>query len=78
MTSRKFKDRLAEHRGYPKRDVLAEPSGDHFNKPGHGVHHMRGLALEKVRNKDPYILKAREHMYIQKLDTFRNGLNKEA
>ena len=78
MTSRKFKDRLAEHRDYPKRDVLTEPSGEHFNKPGHGVHHMRGLALEKVRSKDPYILKAREHMYIQKLDTFRNGLNKEA
>ena len=27
---------------------------------------MRGLALEKVRSKDPYILKAREHMYIKK------------
>ena len=77
MTTRQFKDRLAEHRDYPKRDVLTEPSGEHFNQPGHGVHHLRGQAIEKVRNKDPYVLKAREHMLIQKFDTFRNGLNQE-
>ena len=47
MTTRQFKDRLAEHRDYPKRDVLTEPSGEHFNHPGHGVHHLRGQAIEK-------------------------------
>ena len=26
-TTRKFKDRLAEHRDYPKRDIVTEPSG---------------------------------------------------
>jgi hypothetical protein len=78
MTTRQFKDRLSEHRDYPKRDVLTEPSGEHFNKPGLGVHHMKGQVLERVRSTDPYILKAREHMYNQKFDTFRNGLNQEA
>ena len=76
-TTRKFKDRLAEHRDYPKRDILTEPSGRHFNKSGHDVSHLRGLVLEKVRNSDPYILKSREHMLIQKFDTFRHGLNQE-
>ena len=38
---------------------------------------MKGLILERVKDKDPYILKAREHMYIRKFDTFRNGLNRE-
>ena len=30
-----------------------------------------------VRNPDPFVLKAREYFYIQKFDTFNNGLNKK-
>ena len=60
-----------------QRDVFTEPSGEHFNKQGHGVHHLKGQVIERVRSNDPYILKAREHMYIQKFDKFRNGLNQE-
>ena len=77
MTTRQFKERLSEHRDYPKRDVITEPSGLHFTKPGHNVSHLRGLVLEMVRNKDPYILKSREHLFIQQFDTFRHGLNQE-
>ena len=29
MTTRPFRERLAEHRDYPKKDVLTEPSGEH-------------------------------------------------
>ena len=76
-TTRTFKDRLAEHRDYPKRDVTSEPSGKHFTLPGHNVSQLKGLVLEKVRSKDPYVLKAREHFFIQKFDTFRHGLNQE-
>ena len=76
-TTRAFKDRLAEHRDYPKRDVTSEPSGKHFTLPGHNVSQLKGLVLEKVRSKDPYVLKAREHFFIQKFDTFRHGLNQE-
>ena len=51
-----------------KREVLTEPAGDHFiNTPGHSVSDLRGCVLEKVR----------EHFYIQKFDSYRNGLNKE-
>ena len=78
QTSRKFKDRLAEHRDYPKRDVLTEPSGEHFTKRGHNVSHLKGLVLEKIRNSDPSIIKAREHFYIRKFDTFHSGLNLES
>ena len=67
MTTRQFMDRLADHHNYQKKDVITEPAGEHFNKPGHGVHHLRSQSLERVRNKDPYVLKAREHMLIQKL-----------
>ena len=78
QTKRQFKDRLAEHRDYPKRDVLTEPSGEHFTKRGHNVAHLKGLVLEKVRNADPFILKAREHLLIRKFDSFHHGLNQEA
>ena len=37
----------------------------------------RCLAVEQVRSKDPFILKARESWTIQKLDCYRNGQNKE-
>ena len=76
-TTRPFKDRLAEHRDYPKRDVTTEPSGKHFTKSGHNVSDLKGLVLEKVRSNDPYILKSREHMLIKKFDSYRNGLNQE-
>ena len=75
---RRFKDRLSEHREYVKRSVTSEPSGGHFSKRGHNVSHLKGLVLEQVRNSDPFILKTREHLLIQKFDTFRSGLNKEA
>ena len=77
MTTRPLRKSFAEHRDYPKRDILTEPSGAHFSKPGHSVANMKGQVLEKVKSKDPFILKARESYLIKKFDTFRNGLNKE-
>ena len=77
MTSRKFKDRMGEHRDYPKRDVVTEPAGEHFTKKGHTVADMKGQVIEKVRSKDPFILRARESMHIRKFDTHRRGLNRE-
>ena len=76
LTSRKFKNRLGEHKQYVRSELLEEPSGHHFNQPGHTVSHLSGLVLEHVKNSDPFVLKAREFLYIQKFDTFNNGLNK--
>ena len=77
MTTRTFKKRFSEHRDYPKRDVITEPSGEHFSKRGHSVADLKGQVLEVVKSKDPFILKARESYLIKKFDTFRNGLNNE-
>ena len=77
MTTRTFKKRLSEHRDYPKRNVTTEPSGEHFTKRGHTVADLKGLVLEKVKSKDPFVLKARESLLIKKFDTYNNGLNKE-
>ena len=47
---------------------------NYFNKP---VSNIEGLVIEKVKSKDPFVLKEREQMYIRKFDTFKNGLNRE-
>ena len=60
-----------------KRDILTEPAGEHFNLPGHSVADIEGIVLEEIKNRDPFVLKSREHLLIQKFDTFKNGLNKE-
>ena len=77
MTKRKFSTRMSEHRDYAKFHKTDEPSGEHFCQPGHSFHHIQGLAVEKVMNKDPFVLKAREAWLIKKFDCHRNGLNKE-
>ena len=77
MTSRKFKTRMGEHRDYVKREVLTEPAGEHFNSRGHDVSHLKGQAIEQIRSRDPYVLRARESMLINKFDIFENGLNRE-
>ena len=77
MTSRTFQARMSEHRDYPKRDVTTEPSGMHFTQRGHNVSDLKGLVLEEIKSKDPFVLRARENMLIKKFDTFRHGLNNE-
>ena len=70
LTSRTFKKRFSEHKGYVKSEIDFQPSGHHFNLPGHGLHHLQGLVIEQVRNPDPFVLRAREFNLIQKFDTF--------
>jgi hypothetical protein len=77
LTARPFRTRLGEHKQYVRSKTLDKPSGGHFNKQGHELSHLAGLVLEHVKSSDPFVLRAREYLYIQKFDTFRNGLNGE-
>ena len=38
---------------------------------------LKGQVIEKVKSKDPFILRARESFLIKKFDTFILGLNNE-
>ena len=76
-TKRQFKTRLGEHLGYIGNEKSEEPSRLHFNLPGHSKHDLQAIGLEQVRSEDPFIIKAREHKYIQLFDSFRRGLNQE-
>ena len=53
------------------------PSAQHFCKAGHNGHDLIALGLEHVRSRDPFILRAREHLLIKKFDSYQNGLNQE-
>ena len=77
LTSRPFRLRLVEHKQYIRSKILGKPSGGHFNQQGHELSHFAGLILEHVKSSDPFVLRAREYLFIQKFDTFRNGLNGE-
>ena len=56
---------------------MDEPSAQHFCQAGHSAHDLVALGLEHVRSRDPFILRAREHLLIKKFDSYRNGLNQE-
>ena len=73
----RFQDRYSQHRDYVKRQIVTEVSGSHFTMSGHSVADMRGCVLEKVKSVDPYVLKTREHLYIQRFNTYYAGLNRE-
>ena len=77
LSKRKFSKRFSEHRDYPKAGKTDEPSGHHFSLPGHSVSNLQVLAIEHVKNKDPFVLKAREAFLIKKFDSFKKGLNQE-
>ena len=75
-THRPLKDRFGEHRGYVNRKEVKKATGNHFNSSGHSISDMRIQIVEKMFTRDIFFRKQREHFYINKFDTKRNGLNK--
>ena len=63
--------------GYARTCKLNQPSGFHFNLPGHSIHNMKFTIIEKVKSNDPIYRRERERFHIEKFDTFHFGLNKK-
>ena len=61
-TSRKFCERLTDHRGYVHRKMLQTPVGHHFNQKGHNIGDLHALAIEKVLPLDDLVRKRRESL----------------
>lgn len=77
QTGRKFKCRLNEHISYVKNNVLTQPTGFHFNQPGHDVSFLQASIVEKCNyNEEMYRLE-RETMYINLFDSKNKGMNKK-
>ena len=76
-TERKFKERIKEHLGYARTNKQNQPSGLHFNLPGHSIHNMKFTIIEQVTSNDPIYRKEREKFHIDKFNTFHSGMNKK-
>ena len=75
-TSRKLSERLTQHRGYVNRQDLSQPTGAHFNGPGHSLSDMRAIAFERILPKGNHMMrKQRESMWINRYDSARHGAN---
>lgn len=75
-TSRRFCDRLADHRGYITRKVLDHPVGAHFNMPGHDITDLVPLPIEKVFPEgNDQLRKQREKFWIQQYEAVCFGAN---
>jgi hypothetical protein len=75
-SSRPCRERCTEHRGSVS-NHLDNAVGAHFGLPGHSLDDFSFQAIEKVRSRDPFVLKARESFWIGKYGVLDHGLNKE-
>ena len=76
-SGRQMKHRLADHRGYIFNQVVSRTTGAHFNLPGHSLADLSITILEQTKSSDPEYRMEREKYFIQKFNTFNEGLNKE-
>ena len=75
-TDRELKVRIAEHKGYIRNKNLGQPTGIHFNLPGHSLSNMNVTIIEKMRKTDRLYRREKEKYHIKKFNTFYNGMNK--
>lgn len=76
-TGRMLKARLSDHRGYINQQIVSVTTGDHFNLPGHSLANMKVSILEAVKKNDDLYRKERETYFINKFNTYYQGLNRE-
>ena len=69
--------RLAEHRGYIVNHMVDKPTGAHFTSPGHSLSDMKVIILEQVKIQDPLYRKERERYFINKFNTYYQGMNRQ-
>ena len=75
-TQRQFFKRAGEHRGYVNRNEINQPTGHHFNLPGHQTSDMTCIVIEQVLPaNDPFLRKRREKFWINKYQSVEHGAN---
>ena len=59
-------------------DQTTASVGVHFRQPGHSIHDLEMVPIEKVRKEDCLLRKTRESYYIGRFNTVNKGLNKKS
>ena len=76
-TEKTLSQRFNQHRGYVRNQDQEKATGTHFNLPGHKMADMKISIVEKVKSRDPNMLKVRESHYIRRFNTKYKGMNKK-
>ena len=76
QTKRQLKERFGEHKTSVRTKSKCAVS-EHFNGPGHALHNMQIMAIEKVFTPGQTILEKRESLWINKLEAEHLGLNRK-
>ena len=72
-----IRNRLSEHRGYVNNQLVSVSTGEHFNLPGHSLANMKITIIEQVKKNDIMYKKEREKYFINKFNSYYQGLNRE-
>ena len=72
-----FKQRLDDHSGYITCKDESQPLGAHFNLPGHSLANLKAAIIEQVLKNEEEYRKEREHFFINKFNTYYEGMNKK-
>ena len=76
QTGRSLAKRFEEHRGYIN-NKTNDPTGIHFNLPGHQISDMQITVLENVFSQSRAVREERESMHIREFETEYRGMNKK-
>ena len=76
-TGRRLKDRISQHVGYIKGQQIEQPTGNHFNLPGHSLGDMEVTVIEKCLNDSVMYRQIRETNFINLFNSIQKGLNKK-
>ena len=76
QTGREFKARMKEHLGYIRNKKISEPTGQHFNLPGHDISMFRASILEVCKSERRVYREHREEHFIQAFQTKLKGMNR--
>ena len=68
--------RLKEHLGYVRNSKLNEPTGLHFNLPGHNIYMLKASILKKCFHSSTTYRKQREEFLFQAFQTKFKCMNK--
>ena len=55
VTGQELQEIVYQHVGYVRNKVINKATVQHFNLPGHEIHHMKFTAIEQVKSKIPYM-----------------------
>ena len=77
QTGRQFKQRMQEHLGYIRNKKMTEPTGKHFNQPGHNISMFSCSILEKCQIGSKTYRETKEEHFIKLFQTKFKGMNKK-